>query len=277
MNAKEFYKQNEHWLAIIGLVSTVFAIPLAILLYLWSQSTSEISILTNQLQVLTESGKLSSVQVLDKNGVAIKSNIFAADAVIWNSGTVQLGNEAHVMREPLKIALESKTAKILDVTIQKSNVPERTTTIEQVGDRTVRVALDQFDPEDGLKLSVLYADDKISPLQFTGKFVNAKIVDRSGGLRTLGMPKIFGLEIWYFILPYPLFLLFLERMKNASLIASLKSYKKSTGDDIGSQLADDRMSKVAIKSRTLDVGMVLYLIALAVFIFLVRPINPPVF
>jgi hypothetical protein len=159
----------------LALISTFVGIFVSLYLYHRGERHPEIAFTVEQVQVFDKAHVgAAPLTILDAEGHAIENNIFAASIVIWNNGNTEIKKEE--VREPYQLVVRSNhKARILDIspTFFSRNNADQFSVNRQTGE----ISWQHFDEGEGLKLSMVYADQTMSDIDLAGYSVNTTIVN----------------------------------------------------------------------------------------------------
>lgn len=124
------------------------------------------------------------LRLIDENSAVVPQDVFVVAFVFWNSGSEPI--EPIEVRRPLKIILETP-ARILDAAIVKETDPE-VSRFRLIADldpavaakREINLTWDHFDPNQGVKVQVIFASDRLATFSIEGAILGV------GHLRDIG-------------------------------------------------------------------------------------------
>jgi hypothetical protein len=161
---------------VIAIVSLLFALAIWYL----SQQMSQLSYKVIQLPVVNRQvpgvnnddgnsgGQSPPFSVTDAQGALIKTNIYAADITIWNSGDIELGREK--VRRPLSISI-SAAARILDRGINRVSDPILGIEVSTRSSYDTQIQWTYLDPRAGFRIRIIYGSDKEQPLSLSANIL----------------------------------------------------------------------------------------------------------
>ena len=151
---------------VLFLLSVIAGVGTSLYFYKKGQRIAQLSYLIEQVQVVDRTrGDKLPISVLDSSGAPVEGNVFAANIRIWNSGTAEI-RRADV-RDPLTIIL-SLDSRLLDLTpdtFTRNNVDKFA--VDHVG----IISWEHFDPNEGLRMNVVYANPRKGPIKLAGYIV----------------------------------------------------------------------------------------------------------
>jgi hypothetical protein len=172
-NVGSWLKNNQHWIGVAGIL---IGAAISIYTYVATRESGEITLKFNTVKI-AEAG-IPSIKIFDKQNNPITGNVFGCEIVIWNTGNLSLGEKADRIREPLTIAF-TDGVKMIDSTVQDTkNVPSDAIKLDH-HENQITVGWSQFDPNDAIKIFVIYASTAQSSITYRGRFLQTKITDVS--------------------------------------------------------------------------------------------------
>jgi hypothetical protein len=182
----------------LALISTVAGIFVSLYLYHRGERHPEIAFTVEQVQVFDKAHVgAAPLTILDAEGHAIENNIFAASIIIWNNGNTEIKKEE--VREPYQLVVRSNhKARILDISsifFSRNNADQFS-----VNRQTGEISWQHFDEGEGLKLSMVYADQTMSDIDLAGYSVNTTIVNRQKIERLRGQYRQTHATLIYWLL-----------------------------------------------------------------------------
>ncbi len=157
----------------------------------------------DQAKISSESNNNESLlYVVDRNGTKINKNVYAATLKIWNNGTANIKPED--VRIPFKISLSGTNdiIKFKEITETGENMDHFS-----LSDDDHTLSWVNFDPNQGVTISIVYASAAESKISLSGYAVNSKetqitdkgttsIFDRRQTSQVIkGLVVVFGITI----------------------------------------------------------------------------------
>ena len=137
-----------------------------------SLTKGRISIWVEQIRVFDRNpvGDIG-IELRDRSGKPINENIYAANVWIWNSGNSEIKKQD--IREPLVISVQG--SKILDMT----NIYFSNNNIDQFHMDHQTISWENFDPNEGLKIRIIYAAPVMLAVRLRGYVANIDEVNKT--------------------------------------------------------------------------------------------------
>lgn len=163
----------------VGTLLGLLSLAAGVYLFYASEKSPEISFQRSVVQVFDSRSSSPSITVSDDEGVAIETNVYAAEFVIWNSGSAPVEK----IRKPLEI-IALGDARILDFELlaQTEEVIAKFTVKEKAGPtgQILHVSWGFFDPGYGLKVRVVYAAEDANDMTVSGYvFPSGPVIDQT--------------------------------------------------------------------------------------------------
>lgn len=163
----------------IAVIFAVIAFGVSLYFYYKGIRVGQVSYYAEQVQVfdrkrVTSPGSVTAfpLTVLDAHGQPIEDNVYAASVTIWNSGNAEIRKDD--VRIPFRITLQGNP-RLIDITptfFTRDNVDRFSLGGENF------ISWEHFDPGEGIKVRVIYADIAIREISVSGYAVGTKsIVD----------------------------------------------------------------------------------------------------
>ena len=166
-------KDNQHW---VGPAGIFIGVIVSAYFYFASKEIGEVTLKFNTVKIV-QAG-VPSIKIFDRDNNPIASNVFGCEIVIWNTGTLTLGEKSDRVRESLSISF-SNDAKIVDAVVQDTkNVAPDAIRLDRKGNR-ISINWSQFDPGDAIKIFVIYTSSNQAAIQYHGRFLQTRFSDLS--------------------------------------------------------------------------------------------------
>jgi hypothetical protein len=158
----------------LAILTTAITIIVSLYFYHKAQRHAVIAFKVEQVQVF-DKGRTGGfpLTILDAAGNRIDNNIYAAGIAIWNHGNTEIRQEN--VRQPYRIALDSSSAKILDISpifFSRANVDQFA-----IDRSTGEITWRHFDEGEGFRLNLIYEDQNISKVVLNGYAVDTDVID----------------------------------------------------------------------------------------------------
>ena len=147
-------------IGVVGLIATIitYVIPL---------HKPRISYHTTSIQVVDQNETLP-LSVIDGLGHRVTENVFVSSVTLWNAGSLPI--DPSNVRVPLTVVLHEST-RIIDARLDFStsqNISGFQIDTDEKSQNAIRVGWRFFDPSEGLRIRIVYASKRISPVDVVG-------------------------------------------------------------------------------------------------------------
>jgi hypothetical protein len=152
----------------LALVSILTGTLISYYFYNKSEKVGEIALLVQQVQVFDKErmGELP-LHVVDATGHIITDNVFAANITIWNSGTAEIKKSD--IRKPLQLVI-GDGIRPLDIIASYPHDNLDQISLAPNGE----IDWEHFDPNEGLKIRVVYANAMIARVALQGQIAGVR-------------------------------------------------------------------------------------------------------
>jgi hypothetical protein len=152
-----------------AVMMVIALISLLVALFIWylSQQVAQISYKIIQIPVVSSEGlnttsPTSPFRVVDPQGAEIRTNVYAADITVWNSGDIDLGAEK--IRRPLTISM-SGDARIFDRGINRASDTVLDLNVSAISSNGTEIRWRYLDPNAGFRVRIIYGRAIITLIQ----------------------------------------------------------------------------------------------------------------
>jgi hypothetical protein len=158
----------------IAVITTAVSIAASLLFYYRGIRAGQVSYYVEQVQVVDRTriiapsgASIPPLTVLDAYGRPIQDNVYAASVSIWNSGNAEIRKDD--VRVPFRIIFD-KAPDVIDITptfFTRDNVD-----VFALGNGNA-ITWQHFDPGEGFKVRIIYADTSIRAISVAGYAMGA--------------------------------------------------------------------------------------------------------
>jgi hypothetical protein len=215
-------------IGIIGVVLAVAGIGFGYYLYRAAQNLPELSFQKSVVQVFNAGSSSRGIHVIGFAGEPIESNVYAAEIVVWNSGTAPVRQDD--IREALRIVstdgaiildyefLDEREAGISNFDVEGTSLAVRNRKLPAILDdlklgTSMNLGLEQmnvswkhFDPGHGFRVRVIYSAEAADQLRIVGNvYGSGEPIDQGLLLTELRWPawvQLIGGSIMIFGIAY---------------------------------------------------------------------------
>jgi len=167
MSLPNFWGDARKPFNLVMMVIAVAALVFGFVTWYLSQQVAEISfqvlqipvINTVQVQMPSRSGVSEPSRpftVLDNKGQPIKTNIYAAEIVVWNTGDLELGPAK--VRRPLTVKIDG-SVQILDSGVSRITDPIAEAIASEIDNNTIEIRWKYFDPGTAFRIRIIYTSE----------------------------------------------------------------------------------------------------------------------
>jgi hypothetical protein len=158
-----------------AVMMVIALISLLVALFIWylSQQVAQISYKIIQIPVVSSEGlnttsPTSPFRVVDPQGAEIRTNVYAADITVWNSGDIDLGAEK--IRRPLTISM-SGDARIFDRGINRASDTVLDLNVSAISSNGTEIRWRYLDPNAGFRVRIIYGSNEKQALSINGNIL----------------------------------------------------------------------------------------------------------
>jgi hypothetical protein len=204
-------KRWDFWFGLLGSLGLLFAV----FTYVVTNKIGRVSY-SFDTQKVFDPANLSGFALVTADKVSVEKPVYATDVVIWNSGDLSLSDNSDRVREPLKINLNGV---IYYYIVSRINLVDPTNyRIELSQDRSaVTITWKFFDPNQGIRLTLLHSDDGEPKVELSGRFFDASLHRESERKPIRNDAKYVFLSVGLIAIAFGIVTLFYSRLRMAQV------------------------------------------------------------